>query len=122
VNCAEVRESLPTYVRDGERILSVRRHLEECAACRAELARYEPLLDSLATLETVTYEPPPELAAALAAIPREVGGLAGSVRGGAGAVRDHVARYRRTYIGGVGIALAGAAGVALWRTRHPATA
>jgi predicted anti-sigma-YlaC factor YlaD len=117
VNCTEVREALPTYVRDGQRILPVRSHLAECEACRIELARYERLLDSLSGLESLTYEPPPELVGALLAIPREAPGLTEAVRGRAVAVRGHVARNRRAYVGGVGIALAGAAGAALWRSR-----
>jgi hypothetical protein len=117
MNCAAVREALPTYVADGERILSVRRHLGECDSCRAELARYQQLLSSLGRLESVTLQPPPELATALAAIPQQTWGLAGAARERADALAGHLARNRRAYIGGMGIALAGAASAALWRSR-----
>jgi hypothetical protein len=124
MNCSEVREALPAYVADGLRILPVRSHLTECEACSAELARYEALLEGLADLQAVTFEPPPELAPALAAIPAQSGGFANAMRERAEVVRGHVARNRRAYVGGVGVALAGAAGAALWRsrTRRPAAA
>jgi predicted anti-sigma-YlaC factor YlaD len=124
MNCPEVREALPTYVSDGLRILTVQKHLAECEACSAELSRYERLLEGLADLQAVTFEPPPELAPALAAIPEQSAGFAGVARERAEFVKGHVARNRRAYVGGVGIALAGVAGAALWRsrTRHPAAA
>src|SRR5918992_302440 len=122
MNCSEVREALPAYVADGLRILPVRRHLAECEACSAELARYERLLESLGDLQAVTFEPPPELVPALAAIPAQYAGFAGGLRGRVEVVRGHVARNKRAYVRGAGIALAGAAGAALWRSRRPAAA
>ena len=117
MNCSEVREALPTYVADGLRISSVTDHLAHCEACRAELARYEELLGSLSQLQSATFEPPPALVSTLVAIPSQNAGFTGAVRGRAEVVRGHVARNRRAYVGGVGIALAGAAGAALWRSR-----
>jgi hypothetical protein len=117
MNCSEVREALPTHIADGLRIPSVREHLAECEACSAELSRYEELLDGLSQLQSVTFEPPPELAPALVAIPEQAAGFAGTMRGRSEVVKGHVARNRRAYVGGVGIALAGAAGAALWRSR-----
>jgi anti-sigma factor RsiW len=118
VNCAEAREALPTYIRDGQQLPTVRKHLAECEACREELALYERLFDSLEQLQSVTLEPPPELAPALVSIPRQSGGFTEALRGRTDVVVDHVARNRRAYIGGVGIAaIAGVAGAALWRSR-----
>lgn len=111
MRCAEVREALPAYVRGGEASLAVRRHLSRCGPCRAELARYESLLSALGGLHKTTTEPPPGLAAILAAIPQRAGRLAGA--------RSHVARNRNAYLGGAAVAaLAGAAGTAIWRARR----
>jgi hypothetical protein len=117
MNCSEVREALPAYVADGLRISSVTDHLAGCEACSAELARYEELLGGLSQLQSATFEPPPELVSALAAIPSQTAGFTEGMRGRAEVVKGHVARNRRAYVGGVGIALAGAAGAALWRSR-----
>ncbi|MGH2730915.1 MAG: anti-sigma factor family protein [Actinomycetota bacterium] len=114
MTCAEMREAMPAYVRDGEQSLAARRHLARCADCKAELARYELLLGTLGDLATTTVEPPPNLAQSLAAIPSHTGPL--------GTVREHVTRNRNAYLGGVAIAAAGAAGAAVWRRRRVATA
>jgi predicted anti-sigma-YlaC factor YlaD len=117
LNCDEVREALPTYMRDGESLLAVRRHLGECRECRIRLERYDQLIGSLGRLETAVFEPPPELYSSLVAIPRTNAGVAEAMRGRAVVLRGHVTRNRRAYIGGMGLAVAGAAGAALWRTR-----
>ncbi len=110
MKCAEIREVLPAYADDPEATLAVRRHLSRCPDCKAELAAYDELLDGLADLRAVAVEVPPGLARSLAAIPR---------RGGAvDYVRDHLARNRRAYAGGVAVAILGATGAALWRTRR----
>jgi hypothetical protein len=107
MNCAEVREALPAHVRDGGSSLSLRRHVSSCSGCRAELARYESLLETLAAMPAATVEPPPGLYRSLAAIPSQPG----RVQSAAG----HVARNRKVYVGGLAVALAGAAGAAVWR-------
>lgn len=113
---AEVREVLPSFVRDGSDSLAIRRHLARCEECRNELERYESLLGSLASMTSVTSEPPPALVAALNEIPAR----AGTVE----QVRTHVARHRNRYLGGAAVVVAGAAGAALLRSRQrrPATA
>ena len=116
MNCPEVRGALPAYVRDGYASLAMRRHLDECEGCRAELVRYERLLDALGELREVTVEPPGHLLTSLVRIPAEAT-LAQTLLWRAGAMTGHVARNRAAYLGGVGVALAGAAGAALWRTR-----
>jgi hypothetical protein len=114
MRCAEMHEAMPAYVRDGEQSLAARRHLARCADCKAELARYELLLGTLGDLATTTVEPPANLALTLATIPAHGGPL--------DTVREHVARNRSVYLGGVAIAAAGAAGAALLRRRRVATA
>ena len=116
MSCSEVREALPAYARDGFSSLSLRRHLADCPSCRAELARYERLLGSLSRLADRPVEPPPGLLGSLVRIPAEAN-LAQTLLWRAGGMTGHVARNRLAYLGGLGVALAGAAGAALWRTR-----
>jgi hypothetical protein len=109
MKCAEMREALPAYVRDGEQSLAARRHLARCFDCRAELSSYENLLGALGDLQVSTLQPPPGLVHALAAIPSHPGRVE--------TMRGHVARNRTAYLGGAAVAVAGAAGAALWRSR-----
>ncbi|MFN2490130.1 MAG: anti-sigma factor [Actinomycetota bacterium] len=116
MKCAEVKEALPAYVKGEYASLALRRHVAGCAGCGAELARYEQLVGALAGLQAAPVEPPPGLLRALSAIPSEAT-VAGSLRDRAEVVKGHVARNRGAYLGGAGVALAGAVGAALWRTR-----
>jgi anti-sigma factor RsiW len=111
MKCAEIQEMLPAYTR-GETSLAIRRHLSRCPECKAELARYESLVQGLDSLQAVTVEAPPQLVDALMAIPAQAGSL--------DAVRTHVLRNRNAYIGGAAaaVAVAGAVGAALWRSRR----
>jgi anti-sigma factor RsiW len=106
----EIRESLPAYVKSGDVSLAVKRHLSRCTECSAELARYQSLANALGALETTPLEPPPELAVALKEIPRSQTRVA--------LLRAHMARNRSAYIGGAAVAVAGAAGAVLWRSRR----
>jgi hypothetical protein len=115
MKCAEVREAIPGYARDAGVSLGLRRHLAGCVGCRAEAARYERLLEALGELQTVGAHPPPGLLHALVSIPSRAG-LIGALWLRAGAMRGHVARNKGTYLGGAGVALAGA-GALLWRRR-----
>jgi anti-sigma factor RsiW len=108
--CEEIREELPAYVKDRGGSLSVRRHLSRCAECRKELARYDSLVEMLGALELTAVEPPPGLAAALAAIPSRASRLAD--------VRTHVARNRARYLSGAAVLVAGAAGAAVLQRRR----
>lgn len=107
---AEVQEILPAYVRGGNDSLTVRRHLAGCAECRKELTRYEDLLGALASMESVTSEPPRGLVAALDRIPQSAGRVE--------QVRTHLTRNRNTYLGGAAVLVAGAAGAALLRSKR----
>ena len=107
--CAEVREALPAYVRDGEVGLSVRRHVAHCRGCKQELAKYVALLAGLDELRSVSVEPPAGLVASLATIP--------STHSPIEVVRGHVARNRAAYAGGVAVAAMGVAGALLLKRR-----
>lgn len=114
MKCDEVREVLPAYSRDGDVGLPVRRHLSRCEDCTSELARYQVLLGSLASLEAHVVEPPPELFHQLAAIPYRSNRVEEA--------RIHLAQNKNRYAAGVAVAAAGALGAALWRSRRTRTA
>jgi hypothetical protein len=110
MECAEIRESLPAYVRDGEVGLSVRRHVAHCSVCKSELGHYVALLAGLDEMKSSVVEPPVGLVTSLIAIPTEATRV--------DAVRSHVARNRRAYAGGLAMAAVGIAGAALVRSRR----
>ena len=110
LDCPEVREMLPGYSDDPDTGLAIRRHLSGCADCRAELARYESLAKGLRGLDSLVGEPPAWLVHGLQEIPGEQG----TVR----VLTTHLARNRRSYVGGAALLVAGAAGVAVWRSRR----
>ena len=110
MRCAEIKEVLPAYADDPEATLAVRRHLSRCPDCKAELASYDSLLDGLADLRYRSVEVPAGLARSLVEIPEAAGRVE--------RLRTHVARNRRAYAGGVAVAVLGATGAALWRSRR----
>ncbi|MEA2434288.1 MAG: hypothetical protein QOG54_1745 [Actinomycetota bacterium] len=110
MECAEIRESLPAYVRDGEVGLAVRRHVAHCADCKGELGDYVALLAGLDELKSAVIEPPLDLVANLVAIP--------STETPVDVVRQHVVRNRRAYAGGLAVAAVGIAGAALLKSRR----
>ncbi len=110
MTCAEVREMLPAYANGDQPSLAVRRHLSRCPGCPEEMARYRALVTTIRTLESRTMDPPAELLVSLSRIPSEAGRI--------DVIRVHVARNRRAYAGGAAVALAGAAGAALWQVRR----
>ena len=75
----------------------------------ASSAQLMVAVTALGSLEAMTVEPPSGLMHSLAAIPSSQGRL--------DAVRTHVARHRRGYVGGVSVAAAGIAGALLLRRR-----
>jgi predicted anti-sigma-YlaC factor YlaD len=124
MRCEEVRESLPAYVREPGSSLALRRHLDSCPGCRAEFDRYRDLIANLSSLRAHALEPPVGLKASLVAIPSESNRLE-MARRNVAAARGHITAHRGAYIGGVAVAVAGAAGAALWRStraRRVATA
>ncbi|MCA1704125.1 MAG: hypothetical protein LC808_13015, partial [Actinobacteria bacterium] len=60
--CDSVAESLPAIV-DGSAIadFELRRHVESCLRCQAELSQYRKLLRTLHQLRTEVLEPAPGL-------------------------------------------------------------
>lgn len=110
MTCPEVREMLPAYADGDEPPLRLRHHLLGCSGCTAEMARYQTLMASLKALESRTLEPTAGLLETLIRIPSDAGRI--------DVLRVHVARNRRAYTGGAVVALAGAAGAALWQVRR----
>jgi anti-sigma factor RsiW len=105
VRCEEVALLLPEAVDGNEPVaLPVRRHIESCLRCQAELARYRRMLRGLQLLRTQFLEPSPGLlTSTLAAI------QAASERQ---AVRSVLTGRRLAYAGAVGGALAAAGATA----------
>lgn len=68
--CEEIAVLLPDAVDSADPVaLPVRRHIESCLRCQAELARYRRMLRGLQLLRTQYFEPTPGmLAATLASI------------------------------------------------------
>jgi anti-sigma factor RsiW len=112
VSCSSVADALPGIV-DGVAVadLELRRHVETCLRCQAELAQYRKVLKALHLLRTEVLEPAPgmlpDLLAALEA--------AGERR----AMRHLLTGRRAAYVGGIAAATAaGAAGAIALATRH----
>jgi hypothetical protein len=105
MRCEEVALLLPEAVDANQPVaLPVRRHIESCLRCQAELARYRRMLRSLQLLRTQVLEPAPGLlTSTLAAIE------AASERQ---AVRSVLTGRRLAYAGAVGGALAAAGATA----------
>ena len=110
MKCAEIKELLPAYAEDRSANLAVRRHLSRCPDCRAELEQYEALRSDLSALRVTTAAPPEDLLIKLTSIPREGPAVQ--------RVHTHVSRHRKAYAGGIAVAVVGAAGAALWRSRR----
>jgi anti-sigma factor RsiW len=110
MNCSEVREALPGYVREEELSLPVRRHLATCAGCKADYAEYEALMRALTALASKKMSASPALIQALLSVPTRARPLY--------SVRHHVARNRTVYVGGVAAAVAGATGALLLHRRN----
>ncbi len=83
---------------------AVRRHVESCLRCQAELVQYRKLLRSLRLLRTEILEPAPGTLTAILA------GL--EAAGERGAIRSLLEGRRPAYLAGLGVATAaaGAAG------------
>ncbi len=114
VTCSSVAEALPGIV-DGARVadLDLRRHVEACLRCQAELAQYRKLLRALHQLRTEVLEPTPGLLADLL--------VAIEAAGERRAMRHLLTGRRAAYVGGIAAATAaGAAGaiVLASRARH----
>ena len=107
MRCDEVAEILPGIV-DGAAVADrgLRRHVESCLRCQAELVQYRRLLKALHQLRTEVLEPAPGLLSDILARVEE----AGERR----ALRSLLSGRRVAYAGAIAAAAtAGAAGVVL---------
>ncbi|MGI9032867.1 MAG: hypothetical protein ACR2HY_04130 [Acidimicrobiales bacterium] len=112
VTCAAVAIALPAIVDGGQVAnLDVRRHVETCLRCQAELAQYRKVLRALHQLRTEVLEPAPGLLPDLLASLQGVGERR--------AMRHLLTGRRAAYVGGIAAAAtAGAAGAIVLATRH----
>ncbi|HEX2192306.1 MAG TPA: hypothetical protein VHH09_03865 [Acidimicrobiales bacterium] len=111
VQCAAVAEALPAIV-DGAEVadLELRRHVETCLRCQAELAQYRKLLRALHQLRTEVLEPAPGLLPDIFATLEAVGERR--------AMRHLLSGRRAAYVGSIAAAAtAGAAGAIVLATR-----
>ena len=97
LSCADVAEALPGIVDGpGSADLALRRHVEGCLRCQAELVQYRRLLRALHHLRTEVLEPAPGL---LDRDPRQPRG-GGRARRGALAAERPAGRLSRRAGGG----------------------
>ena len=121
MQCDDVAEALPGIV-DGTAPADVnlRRHVDACLRCQAELVQYRKLLRALHTLRTDVLEPSPGVLSSILANLEEAGER--------GAIRSLIAGRRAAYLAGVAVATAaaGAAGTVVLvnraRSRAPRVA
>lgn len=105
MRCEDVAELLPQVV-DGVDVAdaAVRRHVDSCLRCQAELVQYRKLLKALHHLRTDVLEPSPGVLTGILAKLEEAGER--------GAIRSLLTGRRAAYAGGIAVATiaAGAAG------------
>ena len=115
MRCEDVSKALPEIV-DGAATadLTLRRHVDTCLRCQAELAQYRRLLRSLHHLRTEVLEPAPGLFTDI------LTSLEGA--GERRAIRSLLRQRRAAYVGAIAgaTAAAGAAGIIVLasRARH----
>jgi hypothetical protein len=111
MKCGDLRGRMASYESGAEPTRRELRHLSKCRECAQEMARYGLLAESLQALRSQVVTVPAALEAALVAIP--------SARRPrlrpAAVVTGHLRRNRRSYAGGLALALT--AGAATWATR-----
>lgn len=110
--CETVAALLPAVIDGNQRAdRRVRRHVESCLRCQAELVQYRRLLRALRQLRTDVLEPAPGLLPTILASLEEAGER--------GAIRSLLDGRRTAYIGGLAVATAaaGAAGAVVLVTR-----
>src|SRR6266568_4781584 len=103
--CQSVADLLPGVIDGNERAdRRVRRHVESCVRCQAELVQYRKLLRALHQLRTDVLEPSPGVLSGILANLEEAGER--------GAIRSLLAGRRAAYLSGLAVATAaaGAAG------------
>jgi hypothetical protein len=102
LSCTDVAEVLPGIV-DGSASadLALRRHVEGCLRCQAELVQYRRLLKTLHHLRTEVLEPAPGMFTEILANLEAAGER--------GAVRSLLSGRRGAYLGGLAAATAAGA-------------
>ncbi len=111
VSCHTVADALPGIV-EGATVAdpAIRRHVETCLRCQAELAQYRKVLRALHQLRTEVLEPAPGLLPDIFAALEAVGERR--------AMRHLLTGRRAAYVGGIAAAAtAGAAGAIVLATR-----
>ena len=104
VRCDEVAEVLPGVIDGTHRAdRRMRRHVESCLRCQAELVQYRKLLRVLHTLRTDVLEPNPGVLSSILANLEEAGER--------GAIRSLVAGRKAAYLGGLAVATAAAGAI-----------
>lgn len=110
--CDDIAELLPQIVEGSERAdARVRRHVDSCLRCQAELVQYRKLLKALHNLRTEVLEPAPgTLSGILAHL---------EAAGERGAIRSLLTGRKAAYVGGIAVATAaaGAAGAIVLANR-----
>jgi hypothetical protein len=102
LTCDDVAELLPGVVDgSGSAELGLRRHVEGCLRCQAELVQYRRVLRTLHHLRTEVLEPAPGLLTEILANLEAAGER--------GAVRSLLSGRRGAYIGGLAAATAAGA-------------
>ena len=102
LTCEDVAELLPGVVDgSGSADLALRRHVEGCLRCQAELVQYRRVLRTLHHLRTEVLEPAPGLLTEILANLEAAGER--------GAVRSLLSGRRGAYIGGIAAATAAGA-------------
>jgi hypothetical protein len=107
MQCEMVSEVLPSYIEKSEPVsVEVRKHIEGCVRCQAELVQYKKLLRNLHNFRTKVLEPAPGLLSSiLASIEKS-----GEKR----AIRSMLTGRKAAYAGGIAVAsAAGLAGVVI---------
>src|SRR3981189_1829818 len=97
ITCEAIAEQLSAIVGGGEKAdRRVRRHVESCLRCQAELVQYRKLLRALHQLRTDVLEPSPGVLSGILATLEEAGER--------GAIRSLMAGRRAAYVGGLALA------------------
>ncbi len=111
LRCDEVAEALAGAADDEVLSASMRRHVEKCLRCQADVVQYRRLLRTLRSLRTEVLEPAPGLLPEILAALEQ----AGERR----AIRAALNGRRVAYIGGIAAATAaGAAGAIVLTARN----
>jgi len=112
MRCEDVAEILSQVV-DGHEVAdpAIRRHVDACLRCQAELVQYRKLLKALHHLRTDVLEPSPGVLTGILANLEAAGER--------GAIRSMLAGRRAAYAGGIAVAAlaAGAAGTIVLANR-----